>query len=224
MFDILFPFNRLCRRERSEISSFTPTTKTNNILCVFVFLITHVSILLSLDLSISYYLATSFSMYPLNGSATRWLSEIWGTRPNICWVDDVVWPRSCRNFMMLSSSPLAWKSPMQVPTTIHVLTTHIYKRLSNNLDYSKFRQVSRRLNMDNQYLWISLNNFLTRQRRKYKTFVIFRQKRIDHKCKRENQMCLTMCTSKHTIGKHRRGGGSRARWMHIFRTFFSPLS
>ena len=177
MFDILSPFNRLCRRERSEISSFAPTTKTNNILCVFVFLITHVSILLSLDLSISYYLATSFSMYPLNGRATWWLSEIWGTRPNICWVDDVVWPRSRRNFMMESSStssPLVWKSPMRVPTNIHVLTN--YKRLSNNLDYSKFRQVSRRLNMDNQYLWISLNNFLTRQRRKYKTFVFFRQK------------------------------------------------
>ena len=142
-------------------------------------------------------------------------------------VGSMMWPRSRRNFMMESSStssPLVWKSPMRVPTNIHVLTN--YKRLSNNLDYSKFRQVSRRLNMDNQYLWISLNNFLTRQRRKYKTFVIFRQKRIDHKCKRENQMCLTMCTltSKHTIGKHRRGGGSRARWMHIFRTFFSPLS
>ena len=142
-------------------------------------------------------------------------------------VGSMMWPRSPRNFMMLSSStssPLAWKSSIQVPTAIHVLTNHIYKRLSNNLDYSKFRQVSRRLNMDNQYLWISLNNFLTRQRRKYKTFVIFRQKRIDHKCKRENQMCLTMCTltSKHTIGKHRRGGGSRARWMHIFRTFLQP--
>ena len=164
-------------------------------------------------------------MSPLNGRATRWLSEIWGTRPNICWVDDVVWPRSCRNFMMLSSStssPLAWKSPIRVPTNIHVLTN--YKRLSNNLDYSKFRQVSRRLNMDNQYLWISLNNFLTRQRRKYKTFVIFRQKRIDHKCKRENQMCLNMCTSKHTIGKHRGGGGSRARWIMDahFPYFFQP--
>ena len=143
-------------------------------------------------------------------------------------VGSMMWPRSRRNFMMESSStssPLAWKSPIQVPTISPVLRN--YKRLSNNLDYSKFRQVSRRLNMDNQYLWISLNNFfpvLTRQRRKYKTFVISRQKRIDHKCKRENQMCLTMFTSKHTIGKHRRGGGSRARWMHIFRTFFSPLS
>ena len=138
-----------------------------------------------------------------------------------------MWPRSRRNFMMESSStssPLAGKSSIQVPTAIHVLTNHIYKRLSNNLDYSKFRQVSRRLNMDNQYLWISLNNFLTRQRRKYKTFVIFRQKRIDHKCKRENQICLTMCTSKHTIGKHRRGGGSRARCIMDahFPYFFQP--
>ena len=115
---------------------------------------------------------------------------------------------------------------IQVLGISHVLTNYIHKRLSNNLDYSKFRQVSRRLNMDNQYLWISLNNFLTRQRRKYKTFVIFRQKRIDHKCKRENQMCLTMCTSKHTIGKHRRGGGSRARCIMDahFPYFFSPLS
>ena len=98
-------------------------------------------------------------------------------------VGSMMWPRSRRNFMMESSStssPLAGKSSIQVPTAIHVLTNHIYKRLSNNLDYSKFRQVSRRLNMDNQYLWISLNNFLTRQRRKYKTFVFLRQKRIDH--------------------------------------------
>ena len=141
-------------------------------------------------------------------------------------VGSMMWPRSRRNFMMESSStssPLAGKSSIQVPTAIHVLTNHIYKRLSNNLDYSKFRQVSRRLNMDNQYLWISLNNFLTRQRRKYKTFVIFRQKRIDHKCKRENQMWL--CAQASILLANIGGVGGQGHAGCTFSVlFYSPLS